>query len=60
MGVYVGITWLLLFMLFPMMLVLFSKRYSRKEKLVGVLVSFFFSWLGFIVFYLLMAVQKRT
>jgi multisubunit Na+/H+ antiporter MnhE subunit len=60
MGVYVGITSLLLFIIFPITLVLFNKSYSPKQKLVGVLVSVFFSWLGFIVFYLMMIVEKRT
>lgn len=60
MGVLVGIISLLLFIIFPITLVLFNKSYSPKQKLVGVLVSFFFSWVGFIVFYLMMLVEKRT
>lgn len=60
MSYFVGAVYFLLFILFPVCLVVFNNRFSRKEKLVGVLVSIVFSWLGFIVFYLLMAAQKRA
>jgi hypothetical protein len=60
MGVSVLMIGFLLFILFPICLVLFNKNFSSKAKLVGVLVSLFFSWVGFIVFFVLMAVQKRA
>ncbi|MFD0725372.1 hypothetical protein [Lysobacter brunescens] len=60
MGDLFVITWLLLFILFPICLVLFNKDYSGKAKLVGVLASLFFSWIGFIVFFLLMLAKKRA
>jgi len=60
MGDLFVITWILLFILFPISLVLFNKDYSGKAKLVGVLASLFFSWIGFIVFFLLMLAKKRA
>jgi hypothetical protein len=56
----VGAIYFLFFILFPVCLVVFNNRFSRKAKLVGVLVSVVFSWVGFIVFYLMMAAQKRA
>ena len=60
MSYFVGAIYFLLFILFPACLVVFNNRFFRKAKLVGVLVSIVFSWVGFIVFYLLMAAQKRS
>lgn len=60
MSFFVGIVAFLLFILFPICMVLFNNRFSPKAKLAGVLVSFFFSWIGFIVFFLLMTVQKKA
>lgn len=53
MGAITGILAIPLFYLLPICLVLFNKRFSKKQKLVGVIVSFFFSWFGFIAFYIL-------
>lgn len=50
----------LLFILFPICLVIFNKNFSPKAKIVGSIASFFFSWIGFITFFLLMTVQKNT
>jgi uncharacterized membrane protein len=60
MSYFVGAIYFLLFILFPVCLVVFNNRFSRKAKLVGVLVSVVFSWVGFIVFFLMMTVQKRA
>lgn len=60
MGDLFVITWFLLFILFPICLVLFDKSYSGKAKVVGVLASLFFSWIGFIVFFLLVLVKKKA
>lgn len=60
MGDFVLIIYLLLFTAFPICIVLFNKAYSGKAKLAGVLASLFFSWLGFIVFYLLMLAKKKS
>ena len=56
----VGAVYLVFFILFPVCLVVFNNRFSRKAKLMGALASVVFSWAGFIVFYLLMAAQKRS
>jgi hypothetical protein len=49
-----------LFVLFPVCLVLLNKNYSTKEKAVGVLISALFSWVGFVVFFLLMLAKKKA
>ncbi len=46
--------------LVPVSLVVFNRRFSWRQKLVGVLVSICFSWLGFILFYVLMHLEKPT
>ncbi len=60
MGDFLAIIYPLLFILFPVCLVVFNKSYSGKTKVVGVLASLFFSWLGFIVFFLLMLAHKAN
>jgi hypothetical protein len=60
MNVFAGGLALLLFFLFPICLVLFNKRYSPRHKLVGVIASLFFSWFGFIAFYVLVALGEKT
>jgi uncharacterized membrane protein len=60
MSYFVGTTFFLLFILFPVCLVVLNNGFSRKAKLVGVLLSIVFSWVGFIGFYLIMLVQKSA
>lgn len=60
MGDFLAIIYLLLFILFPICLVIFNKDYSGTAKLLGVLASLFFSWIGFIVFFLLMLARKKA
>lgn len=48
----------ILFVIFPICLVVFNSSFSPKAKLVGVLASLFFSWIGFIIFFISMAIQK--
>lgn len=50
----------LLFILFPICVVLFNKNFSPKAKIVGTIASFFFSWIGFITFFLLITSQKNA
>jgi hypothetical protein len=50
----------ILLLVFPIALVVFNSGFSARAKLVGTLASLFFSWLGFIVFFLMMAIQKRA
>lgn len=57
---FLVIIYLLLFILFPICLVIFNRDYSGTAKLVGVLASLFFSWIGFIVFFLLMLAKKKA
>ncbi len=60
MTLFVNTIAILLFILFPICLVVFNKSFSPKAKVVGTISSFFFSWIGFITFFLLMAVQRHT
>ena len=60
MGYMLAIVFFGLMLFFPTMLVVFNRRFSKKQKLVGVLVSLCFSWLGFIVFYVLTALQSEA
>lgn len=59
MGPMLAIVSLFLLILFPISLVLFNGRFSRKQKAVGVLVSIFFSWMGFILFYILTVIAPQ-
>lgn len=59
MGPMVALVGFVLFVLFPVCLVLFNPRFSRSEKLVGVAVSALFSWAGLLAFYLLNALAPR-
>ncbi|MBX3713525.1 MAG: hypothetical protein KF800_16320 [Lysobacter sp.] len=59
MGDFLAIIYFLLLIILPICLVLLNKDYSGKAKLAGVLASLFFSWIGFIVFFLLMLSRKR-
>lgn len=60
MGPFMMIVASLAFYVFPICLVLFNRRFSRTAKFVGVLATLFFSWFGFIGFFVLMAIQKRA
>lgn len=60
MGDFLAIIYPLLFIVFPISLVLFNKGYSGKAKFAGVLASLFFSWIGFVVFFLLMLAGKAN
>jgi len=60
MSLFVYTIGFLLLILSPILLVLFNKRFSAKAKVVGVFASFFFSWLGFIVFFVLNSLDKRA
>jgi hypothetical protein len=60
MSFFVYLVGSVLLLLFPICLVLFNNSFSPKAKIVGTLASLFFSWLGFIVFFVLMAIQKRA
>ncbi len=60
MGDMLAIVFFGLMLFFPTMLVVFNRRFSKRQKFVGVLVSLCFSWLGFIVFYVLTALQSET
>jgi TctA family transporter len=59
MGPMLAIVVFVLMVLFPISLVVFNRRFSGRQKLVGVLVSVVFSWLGFIVFYMLNVLERR-
>lgn len=49
-----------LFIVFPTCLILFNDRFSKKEKAIGILASTLFSWLGFIVFYVLTVLTPKA
>lgn len=59
MSMYLYIIVFIFFILFPVSIVLLSNGYSAKEKVAGSLASIFFSWAGFIVFFLLMLAKKK-
>lgn len=59
MAFYVKITFISLFILLPIILVLANKSFSRREKIVGIASSLFFSWIGFIVFFILSILQRN-
>lgn len=59
MGPMVALVSFVLFVLFPVCLVLFNPRFTRREKLVGVAVSTLFSWAGLFAFYLISALAPR-
>jgi TctA family transporter len=59
MGPMLAIVVFVLMILFPVSLVVFNRRFSGRQKLVGVLVSVVFSWLGFIVFYVLNLLERQ-
>lgn len=60
MGGMLAIVAFTLMIFFPIMLVVFNRRFSKRQKLVGVLVSLCFSWLGFILFYVLTTLDSKT
>jgi hypothetical protein len=53
MGPMIAIVYFSLCVLFPVCLIVFNRRFSNKEKLVGAFASLFFSWVGFVAFYVL-------
>jgi hypothetical protein len=59
MGPMVALVAFVLLVLFPICLVVFNNRFSRKQKLIGVFASVFFSWIGFVVFYVLAVLDRR-
>ncbi|MBP6748365.1 MAG: hypothetical protein KA144_01895 [Xanthomonadaceae bacterium] len=60
MGGMLAVVAFTLMIFFPIMLVVFNRRFSKRQKLVGVLVSLCFSWLGFILFYVLTALDSKA
>ena len=60
MGGMLAVVAFTLMIFFPIMLVVLNRRFSKRQKLVGVLVSLFFSWLGFILFYVLTALDSKV
>jgi|688.fasta_scaffold1039170_2 hypothetical protein len=55
MGPMVALVGFVLLLLFPVGLILFNRRFSRKQKIAGIAASALFSWAGFSVFYALTA-----
>lgn len=60
MGTLGTLHWLVLFVLIPVLLVLVKKGLSKKTKWTGVLLSLFFSWIGYLAFYLVTSRQAKN
>jgi len=51
MEIVIGLLFIFIFVLLPIILVVKSPRVHGGEKFVWAIVAFLFSWLGYIVFY---------